>query len=71
MTADELDLEMRTLVADIANKAPGTRYQHLDQVHGVVTAYSRAGRAAPPTLRRILEELTEEAIESRFENMPV
>ena len=71
MTVDELDFETRRLIADIGAQAPGSRHQHLERLHGVVGAYSRAGRATPPTLRRLLEELTEEAIESRFENMPV
>lgn len=71
MTADELDLEMRELIADIATKTPGSRHHFLDRLHQVMAAYSRAGRASPPALRGLLEELTEEAVEARFENVPV
>lgn len=71
MTADELDLETRKLIADIANTTPGARHPYLDRLHAVVAAYSRSGRATPPVLRRLLDELTEETIEARFENMPV
>jgi hypothetical protein len=36
-----------------------------------MAAYSRSGRASPKALRGLLEELTEEAVEARFENVPV
>lgn len=71
MTADELDLETRALIGDIAMKAPGARHHDLNRLHDLMGAYARSGRASPSTLRRLLEELTEEAIETRFENMPV
>ncbi|WP_375176071.1 hypothetical protein [Pseudooceanicola sp.] len=71
MTADELDLETRKLITAIANKAPGARHHFLDRLHALMAAYSRAGRACPPTLRNLLEELTAEAVEARFENVPV
>ena len=71
MTTEELDLETRRLIADIANQVPGARHKDLGRVHQVMAAYSRAGRASPATLRRLLDELTDEAVEARFENMPV
>jgi hypothetical protein len=71
MTADELDLETRTFIADIAAKTPGTRHHSLRRLHGLMAAYSRSGRASPKALRGLLEELTEEAVEARFENVPV
>jgi hypothetical protein len=33
--------------------------------------YSRAGRATPRSLRNLLEVLTTEEVEARFDNMPV
>ncbi|EAQ04763.1 hypothetical protein OB2597_05755 [Pseudooceanicola batsensis HTCC2597] len=71
MTADELERETHALIEEIANKAPGNRHHHLGRLHQVMGAYTRAGRAAPATLRRLLDELTTEAVESRFENVPV
>ena len=71
MTADELDLETSALIDEIGMNAPGQRYTYLERLHGVMAAYSRSGRAAPPSLRRLLEELTAEVVETRVENMPV
>lgn len=62
MTADELDHEMRSLITDVAKKAPGVRHVHLPRLHGVMAEFSRSGRAAPPVLRRLLEEMTDETI---------
>jgi hypothetical protein len=71
MTSDELDLETRDLIAEIGSVAPGRRHHHLGRLHDVMASYSRAGRAAPIALRRLLEEMTEERVEAQFDNMPV
>ena len=71
MTAQDLETETRDVIAAIANQVPGSRHLLLDQLHDVMGAYGRAGQATPASLRRLLEELTEEAVEARFENMPV
>lgn len=71
MTADELDRKARELTDEIAGMAPGSRHRDLGRLHAVMAEYSRAGVATPAILRRLLEELTAEAVESRFENVPV
>jgi len=71
MTIDELEREAHDFIEDITNVAPGNRHLHLNRLHSVMGAYSRAGRATPAALRRLLDEMTEEAVQARFENMPV
>ena len=71
MNADQLDHITNTLISDITAQVPGSRHHYLDRGHEVMRAYSRAGRAAPGSMRRLLEELTTEAVEARFDNMPV
>lgn len=71
MTQDELERQTSDFIAEITTVAPGNRHLHLARLHGVMGDYSRAGRAAPGSLRRLLDEITEEAVQARFENMPV
>jgi hypothetical protein len=71
MTVDELEQETHDLIDAIATQAPGSRHLHLGRLHGIMAAYSRSGRAAPVSLRRLLDELTSEIVEARYENMPV
>ncbi|MGI3168456.1 hypothetical protein ACRARG_04845 [Pseudooceanicola sp. C21-150M6] len=71
MTADQLDRVTSTLISDITAHTPGYRHQYLDRVHEVMGAYSRAGLAAPGTMRRLLEELTAEAVETGYDRMSV
>lgn len=71
MTIDELDQATRSLIADIATRAPGTRHRDLGRLHRLMAAYARSGRASPSSMRQLLEELTNEAVEAQFENMPV
>ncbi|MBY6158607.1 hypothetical protein [Pseudooceanicola nitratireducens] len=71
MTSDELDRATHDLIEDIAGKAPGTRHRDLTRLHEVMGQYRRAGRATPRSLRNLLEVLTTEEVEARFDNMPV
>lgn len=71
MTNETLDQRASQLIADIAAEQPGARHLLLNDLHDVMGAYSRAGQAVPGTMRRLLEELTAEAVEARFDNMPV
>ena len=65
MTPDELHRETNVLISEIGGKAPGSRHLHLTRLHDVMGAYSRSGTAAPASLRRLLDELTAEAVQAR------
>ena len=71
MTQTELESRAAAVTDRIAMADPGLRHRHLDDLHRVVTAYARSAAGIPPRLRRLQEELTDEAIEARFDNMPV
>ncbi|QPM89104.1 hypothetical protein [Pseudooceanicola algae] len=55
----------------ILSTRPGNRHRHLTKLHELVGDYSRKGVVVPLKLRQMQEDLTNEAIESRFNNMPV
>ena len=71
MTTDELEREAHDFIDDMTNVAPGNRHLHLNRLHGVMGAYYRSGQAAPIALRLLLDEMTEEAVQARFENVPI
>ena len=71
MAMTELETTTETIVFEIAQASPGTRHQHLDKLHEVVSRYALTGNGIPPKLRQLQEDLTYEAIEARFDNMPV
>ncbi|OWU85297.1 hypothetical protein ATO6_09785 [Oceanicola sp. 22II-s10i] len=67
------DLETRAehVVSAIAGARPGTRHQHLSDLHHVVSEFGLRGNGIPQHLRQLQEELTNEAIEAQFDNLPV
>ncbi|WP_375691010.1 hypothetical protein [Pseudooceanicola sp. LIPI14-2-Ac024] len=67
----ELDMDVQHIVSEIAAADPVTRHMHLDKVHDVVSRYALTGKGIPRQLRQLQEDLTNEAIEARFDNMPV
>ena len=67
----ELDTTTRSVVAEISETAPGARHIHLEKLHAVVSRYALTGNGIPRSLRQLQEDLTNEAIEARFDNMPV
>lgn len=71
MTHAELETRLSELKSQIANAAPGTRHVHLDGLNRLVTDFSHHGTEVPSHLRRLQDELTNEAIEARFDNLPV
>lgn len=71
MSLNELEARTEAVTSAIASAAPGTRHLHLDDLHGVVSQYALSTQGIPPRLRQLQEELTNEAIEARFDNLPV
>lgn len=71
MTNETLDQKTSDLITTIAGQVPGNRHQHLNALHDLMGAYSRAGRPTPGNMRQLLEDLTAEAVEARFDNMPI
>lgn len=69
MTSDELDRATHDLIEDIASQLPGNRHLCLGQLHNVMGAYGRSGRAAPASLRRLLDELTTEVVQPRYADL--
>ncbi|WP_407495556.1 hypothetical protein [Pseudooceanicola sp. MF1-13] len=69
MTRNELDRQAHDFIDEITNVAPGRRHVLLPRLHEVMGSYSRAGCAAPVSLRRLLDEITDEAVQVRFENL--
>jgi len=67
----ELDTTAQAIVSEIAAADPVTRHQHLDKLHGVISRYALTGNGIPRQLRQLQEDLTNEAIEARFDNLPV
>ncbi|MGR3321345.1 MAG: hypothetical protein ACU0DK_05375 [Pseudooceanicola sp.] len=68
---NDLETSVEEIVSDIAASAPGTRHEHLDRLHKVVSRYALTGNGIPRQLRQLQEELTNEAIEARFDNLPI
>lgn len=68
---NELDTTARTIVTEIASADPNTRHMHLDKLHAVIGKYALKGNGIPRQLRQLQEDLTNEAIEARFDNLPV
>jgi hypothetical protein len=71
MTLDELDRQTHEFITEITDVVPGARHLHLSRLHEVMGHYSRAGCAAPVSLRRLLDEMTQEAVQVRFDNTAV
>ncbi|WP_163846224.1 hypothetical protein [Pseudooceanicola aestuarii] len=74
MTSDritELNHEAASVTSLITDEAPGRRHRHLDRLHRLVSDYARTGTGVPAQLRRLQEDLTNEAMEARFDNLPV
>ena len=67
----ELDDEMAHVAALITDAGPGSRHHLLPRLHELVGAYARTGAGVPSQLRRLQEDLTNEAIEARFDNLPI
>lgn len=71
MAVTELDAKADNVVSLIATSDPGQRHVHLDKLHALVSEYALRGNGIPRPLRQLQEELTNEAIEARFDNLPV
>lgn len=71
ITSEELERKMAHVSSMIAGTRPGSRHRHLPQLHELVGDFARKGVGVPASLRQLQEDLTNEAIESRFDNMPI
>lgn len=71
ITTKDLENKLANVSRLIGGTQPGVRHHHLSKLHELVGDFARAGTAVPPALRQLQEDLTNEAIESRFDNMPV
>lgn len=70
-TTEDLQRKFADVADLISGTRPGARHKHLSKLHELVGDFSRRGVGVPVTLRQMQEELTNEAIESRFDNMPI
>ncbi|QOL80991.1 hypothetical protein [Pseudooceanicola spongiae] len=70
-TTQELQRKFADIADLISGTRPGARHQHLPKLHELVGDFARKGVGVPTTLRQMQEDLTNEAIESRFDNMPI
>ncbi|MBY5972995.1 hypothetical protein [Pseudooceanicola marinus] len=68
---DELQRKFANVSELISGTRPGSRHHHLPELHDLIGNYTRRGLVVPAPLRQLQEDLTNEAIESRFDNMPV
>jgi len=71
MSRTELDAKAESVTMAISAARPGARHIHLTSLHGLVSDYALRGQGIPPHLRQLQEELTNEAMEARFDNLPV
>ncbi|MGI3163113.1 hypothetical protein [Pseudooceanicola sp. 200-1SW] len=71
ITTDELQRKFADVSELISGTRPGSRHQHLSKLHDLIGDYARRGVVVPAPLRQLQEDLTNEAIESRFDNMPI
>ena len=71
MSITELEIRAEHITSAISASRPGARHIHLTSLHGIVSEYALSGRAIPNHLRQLQEELTNEAMEARFDNLPV
>ncbi|MWB77935.1 hypothetical protein GLS40_07865 [Pseudooceanicola sp. 216_PA32_1] len=71
MSLTELEARTAEVTGAISSAKPGVRHLHLDALHGLVSEYALTGNGIPARLRQLQEELTNEAIEARFDNLPI
>jgi hypothetical protein len=71
MTHDDLDRELEALEQQIAAAKSGSRHLFQPQLHQLIATVSKAGHEVPARLRELDEELTNDAIEAQFDNLPV
>lgn len=71
ISTEELHRKFSDVSALISGTQPGARHLHLSKLHELIGDYSRKGLSVPASLRQMQEDLTNEAIESRFDNMPI
>ncbi|PJE31379.1 hypothetical protein SAMN06297129_3505 [Pseudooceanicola antarcticus] len=71
ITTEELHRKLADVSDLISGTRPGNRHRHLPQLHALVGDFARKGVGVPPRLRQLQEDLTNEAIESRFDNLPI
>lgn len=60
-----------TLVQEITNGNASQRLQLQPKLTQMVDDIQKSGVPVPPQLRNLSEQLLEEAIEARFDNLPV
>jgi hypothetical protein len=66
LVKDLEELHDRILAAE-----PGARYLLQPELGALIESLETAGEAVPEGIRALNDELVTEAIEARFENMPV
>lgn len=71
MSIDELKLRAENLEEQIARAKAETRIALQPQFSSVLGMIAAEGAQVPGRLRRLNAVLVEEAIEARFDNMPV
>ncbi|WP_424987793.1 hypothetical protein [Microbulbifer sp. S227A] len=71
MTIDELQLRAEHLEEQIAAAKAETRIALQPQFSNVLGMIAAGGAKVPRRMRRLDAALVEEAIEARFDNMPV
>ena len=67
----DLSSGAEALVNEIANANAASRLKLQPQLTRFVQDMQKSGAAVPPSLKNLNEQLLDEAIEARFDNLPV
>ena len=67
----DLTIELERLHDRVLNADADTRYLFQPRLAELVERMDEAGEAVPAGIRQLLDELTNDAIEAQFDNMPV
>ena len=71
MTRDELQSEAERLERQLDTACADQRLSLQPQISAVVARMEETGHAVPQRLRRLEAALTDEAVEAKFDNMPI
>ena len=71
MTLIELEQHAALLEAQVDKMGPKKRQQLKPEISRVVASLKSRGLAIPPKLRQINRNLSDEALEEMFDNLPV
>lgn len=63
--------QLAAVLAKIRQCDPATRYRHQPELQSLISRRIQAGDDVPARVRCLNSELVSEAVEARFDNMPV